>query len=205
MRGNRDPDLNPIIYTLIFRKRSTNRKVPRHNPLKKGSLRKIQDLLVNQFHTHRDALVNQFHTLRDALSSKLNVNININIIIIFLCIIIMMVNTLHMITIHLTFHITCIINMHTFIHKHNIDLFILEMDTRFSTKCADLDQFTEPIQFQELKRLEELNSKDLRGKRNSNRFICLRVLLDQLQCMNLLKDTMQFPIFMESMKPTLSL
>ena len=191
MRGNRDLDLNPIIYTLIFRKRSTNRKVPRNNPLRKESLRKIQDLLVNQF-----------HTLRDALSSKLNVNININIImhiIIFLCIIIMMVNILHMITIHLTLHITYIINMHTFIHKHNVDLSILEMDTGVSAECIDLDQFTEPIQFQ------ELNFKDLRSERNSNRFICLRVLLDQLQRMNLLKDTMQFPIFMESMKPTLSL
>ena len=95
--------------------------------------------------------------------------------------------------------------MHTFIHKHNIDFLIPEMDTKVSTKCADLDQFTEPIQFQELKKLEELSFKNLTSKRNSNRFICLRVLLDQLQRMNLLKDTMQFPIFMESMKPTLSL
>ena len=116
-----------------------------------------------------------------------------------------MVSILPMITIHLTLHITCIINMHTFTHKHHIDLAILEMDTRVSAECADRDQFTKPIQFQELKRLEELNFKDHRSRRNSNRSICLRVLLDQLRRMDLLRDTMQFPISMESMKPTLSL
>ena len=104
MRGNRDLDLNPTIYTMTFRKRSTNRKVLRNNPLRKESLRETQDLLVNNL---RDTLVHQFHTHRDALSFKLNVDINIHIImhtIIFLYIIIMMVSTLLMITIHLTLH-----------------------------------------------------------------------------------------------------